>query len=372
MSRPLRLCFIGPAASISFRRWVDWFALRGHETTVITVEPAEGTRFRQIDVTTWYWPKKIGRLLSGLKTARLVRQLAPDVVHVHYARGLAWGLALRDADPLVVTPWGSDVLEEQGAFREPYAKALTRRLLRNAALVTVHSQFMEAQVRRVVPDLPRLAQIGWGVDLSLFRPGLDVTPLRQRWGIGEDRQVILSPRLAQPFYQHERLIRALPAVLEKIPNATVVVSEHCADTAYVQSLRALASELGISGRVRFVGTIPYSEMPLWFNLARAVVMVPRSDGMPNSLLEAMACGVVPILNRLPQYAELIRHGENGFFVDPDGGDLAGPLVGVLSDPVARRHIATRNREKISEEADQDREMARMEEWYQKLALARSA
>jgi glycosyltransferase involved in cell wall biosynthesis len=73
----------------------------------------------------------------------------------------------------------------------------------------------------------------------------------------------------------------------------------------------------LSGYV--VGSIPHAEMPLWQNLAEAVVMVPRSDGMPNSLLEAMACGAVPVLNRLPQYAELIRHGENGLFVDPDGG-----------------------------------------------------
>jgi glycosyltransferase involved in cell wall biosynthesis len=371
VTEPMRLCFVGPAASISLRRWVDWFVDRGHETSVITVEPAtEISRFRQLDVSGSGWPRKVGRLLSALKVVRMVRQLKPDVLHVHYARGLAWGLTLGRCESLVVTPWGSDVLAEQGAFREPYAWPLTRSLLRQAALVTVHSQYLETRVRTLVPNLRRLVRIGWGVDLRLFRNGLNVTPLRRRLGIGEDRQVILSPRLAQPFYQHERLLRALPAILEKVPTAMVIVSEHCADPSYVEGLHRLASELGVAGQVKFVGTIPYSEMPLWFNLADAVVMVPRSDGMPNSLLEAMACGAVPILNRLPQYAELIRHGENGLFVDPDGGDLAGPLVGILSDSVVRMHMAKRNREQMVEFADQHREMARMEERYRELAAAR--
>jgi glycosyltransferase involved in cell wall biosynthesis len=98
-----------------------------------------------------------------------------------------------------------------------------------------------------------------------------------------------------------------------------------------------------------------------------VVMVPGSDGLPNSLVEAMACGAVPVLSRLPQYAELVSHGENGFLVDPEPGDLAGALVSALSDPGMKAHMAQSNRAKVTAVADQDREMARMEDWYLRLA-----
>lgn len=50
---PLKLCFVGPAVSVTTRRWVDWFARRGHDTTILTVEPSEsGTPMlgRQIDL----------------------------------------------------------------------------------------------------------------------------------------------------------------------------------------------------------------------------------------------------------------------------------------------------------------------------------
>lgn len=369
----LRLCFVGPAASITFRRWADWFAARGHEVTVLTVEPCRDAPllFRQVDVSCARGPRKVGRMLSALRLAAKVRQLRPDLVHAHYVRGLAWGLVLRRVHPYVVTPWGSDVLEEQGAFREWYARPLTRKLLRRADTVTAHSAYMAARVRTLA-DRP-IERIGWGVDLTRFRRGLRDTPeartLRRRWSL-PDRQVILSPRLAQPFYNHHRLIQALPMVREKAPDAVVVIPEHCPDAGYVRKLRGLADEMGVADHVRFAGSIPYQDMPLWLNLADVAVMLPESDGMPNSLLEAMACGAVPVLNRLPQYAELVSHGRHGLFVDPDG-DLVGALAGALTDAELRRHITGRNRALVEERADQDQEMRRMERIYQTL-IARAA
>jgi glycosyltransferase involved in cell wall biosynthesis len=363
----LRLCFVGPASNVTTRRWVEWFVARGHDVTVITVEPAEAATFRQIDVSTPAGPRKLGRLLSAARLALTVHRLKPDVVHVHYARGLAWGLLLARFHPYVVFPWGSDVLEEQGAFREWYGRWLTCALLRRAALISVPSEYLERRVRELLPSVSRLARIAPGVDLQRFRSGLDVRSLREWLGIGEGARVIFSPRLAQPFYQHDRIIRALPAVREKVTEAVLVVPEHFADREYVAGLRRLAEKLGVADRVRFVGDIPYSDMPLWYNLADAVVMVPKSDGLPNSLVEAMACGAVPVLNRLPQYAELVNHGENGFLVGPEEGDLVGALVGALSDPAVKERIARANRAKVVATADQDQEMSRMEDWYFRLA-----
>jgi glycosyltransferase involved in cell wall biosynthesis len=367
--KALRLCYVAPAASVTTRRWVEWFAARGHETTVVTVEPAgegEHSRFRQIDVSVAGRLRKLCRLRSAVRMAGVIRRLKPDVVHVHYAKGLAWGLLLTRPHPCVVTPWGSDVLGEQQAFREPYSRPLTRSLLGMADLVTVHSDFMESHVRALLPAASPLARIGWGVDLGRFRPGLDVRPIRERWGIGEDRRVIFSPRLAQPFYQHDRVIRALPAICEKVPGADLIIPEQSADRIYVEGLRRLAARLGVADRLRIVPAIPYADMPLWLNLADAVVMVPRSDGMPNTLWEAMACGAAPVLNRLPQYAGVVRHGVNGFLVDPDG-DLVGALIGLLGDPVLRATMARRNVELAKERGDQDQEMSRMEGWYYQLA-----
>ena len=368
----LRLCFIGPARAVQLQRWVEWFAARGHATTVITVEPADhpaALAFRQIDVGTAWPSRKTGRMISTVRMARAVRRLAPDLVHAHYLRGLAWGLPLVRGVPCLVTSWGSDVLEEQGAFREWYSRALTRSVFRRADVVHVQSAYMEGRVRPFIPSGTRVVRAGWGVDLGRFRPGLDVRPLRSRRGIGDDRRVIFSPRLAQPFYNHDLVIRALPIVRRRVPEALVVVGGAMADGDYVARLRALASELGVKDHVRFLDAIPYAEMPGWYNMAEAVVMVPPSDGMPSTLLEAMACGAVPVLSRLPQYDEVIRHGHNGLLVGPEPDALATALLEALGAGV-RPSMAERNRTLVTEIADQDKEMARMEHYYMELAHAR--
>lgn len=366
MSR-LSLCFIGPAENVTTRRWVEWFATRGHQTTVLTVEPTLGIHgFRQIDLRCRYGGRKIGRMVSAVRLASVVRQLRPDVVHAHYLRGLAWGLPLVRSCPIVATPWGSDVLEEQGAFKEWYSCFLTKKVLASADLVTVHSNYMDSRVRPLLHSEKRVARVGWGISLQAFKPGLDVGMLRERWNLGREHKIIFSPRLAQSCYRHDLIIRAFSLVRKESSHAVLMISEQFANQEYVEKLRELVSELGLSHCVRFTGSIPYSDMPLWMNLAHIMIMAPESDGMPNTLWEAMACGALPVVNRLPQYAEVIQHGVNGLVADSEPEYLARAMLRGLTSPGLKSEAEVRNRELVKALADQDQEMARMEVWYESL------
>jgi glycosyltransferase involved in cell wall biosynthesis len=325
----------------------------------------------QVDLSVASVPRKLGRFASAMRLSLELRRRKPDLIHVHYARGLAWGLLLGPSCPMVLTPWGSDVLREQGAFREWYSLPLTRSLFGRAAVVTVHSDYMESRIRHLLKPRQPVARIGWGVDLAMFRPGLDRDPsaaaLKTRWAIDDRHRVVFSPRLAQPFYRLDRIVQAWPFLLAACPDALLVLSEQSADPAYLAGLRRLVEDLGLQEQVRFVGAIPYGEMPLWLNLAEAVVMVPQSDGMPNSLWEAMACGAVPVLADLPQYREVIRHREHGWLVPPDPEGIAAALRELLGDAAGCEAMRQRNRALVGERADQGREMARMESWYAALA-----
>ena len=370
MKAKLRLCFVGPAENITLRRWVRWFADQGHDATIVTVEPAadgETAGFRQIDVSLPGAVRKLSRLISAVRLLREIRKLKPDVVHIHYLRGLAWGLGLRSFHPTVVTPWGSDVLEEQGAFREWYSKRLTRAVVRMADLVAVHSDFLESQIRLLGPKPNSIVRIGWGVDLTRFRPGLGVEALRRKWHIDQDTPVMFSPRLAQPFYNHHLVVQALEQIRREFPQIVLVVSEQFGDPSYVRELKALADQSQVSQHIRFVGRIPYEDMPLWLNLSALVVMVPESDGMPNTLLEAMACGAVPVLRELPQYRELIRDNVNGKYVSATAESVARGVVALLQADGQRKEMASVNLSLVREVADQSKEMHRMEQWYYKLA-----
>lgn len=360
----LRLCFIGPANNVTFRRWAEWFTARGHETTVLTVEPTqEAHHFRQIDLSCNYGGRKFGRLVSAVRLAYAVRRLCPDVVHAHYLRGLAWGVSLVRFCPIVVTPWGNDVLEEQGAFKEWYSLLLTKKVFAAANIVAVHSNYMEGRIRPLLQNGVQVVRIRWGINLQTFRSGLDVETLRHRWNIGWDQPIVFSPRLAQPFYRHDLVIRALSLIQRESPRVVLVISEQFPDSEYLCRLRKLVSDLKLDDHVRFIGSIPYSDMPLWMNLAHIMIMVPQSDGMPNTLWEAMACGALPVLNRLPQYIEIIEDGINGLLVEPEPEDMAKVIVRALANPELKAKAELLNRELVQTMADQDQEMARMEGWY---------
>jgi glycosyltransferase involved in cell wall biosynthesis len=226
---------------------------------------------------------------------------------------------------------------------------------------------MEQRVRPLLKQGRTVACIGWGVDLSRFKGELGVGQLRRQWGLRGDQPILFSPRLMQRRYRLERIIQAMPTILKRVPEAVLVMAEHCPDVAYVEELKHVAARLKLCAQVRFVGSLSYEQMPLWYNLADATVMVPESDGMPNSLLEAMACGSVPVLAKLPQYRELVESGVNGFVVDPEASAIGQAVIKAMTEPVLRREIAHRNRAIVEMHADQNKEMTRMESWYERLA-----
>jgi glycosyltransferase involved in cell wall biosynthesis len=260
-------------------------------------------------------------------------------------------------------------LEEQGAFKEWYSCALTKKVFASANIVAVHSNYMESRIRTMLPNGVRVVRVRWGINLQAFRSGLDVETLRQRWNIGWDQPIIFSPRLAQPFYRHDLVIRAFSFIQKESPRVVLVISEQFPDVEYLCQLRALVSDLNLDDHVRFIGSIPYPDMPLWMNLAHIMIMVPQSDGMPNTLWEAMACGALPVLNRLPQYAEVIEDGINGLLVEPKPADIAKVILQALASPELKTKAELRNRELVQTMADQDQEMARMEGWYESLREA---
>jgi glycosyltransferase involved in cell wall biosynthesis len=176
----------------------------------------------------------------------------------------------------------------------------------------------------------------------------------------------LSPRLTQPFYRHELILKAFHEVRHSLPNIVLVIPEQFPDHGYVRRLRMLVEDYDLKSCVRFVGSISYADMPLWLNLAQIVVMAPHSDGMPNTLLESMACGAFPVLGRLPQYEEVIESGRNGLLVGSSAREISGGLQEALGNEALRQEAARRNRQLIEAIGNQDREMARMGQWYDQL------
>lgn len=364
--RPLTICAIGSSGSSHVVSRVKCFAERGHRVFLIC-ESRNG-----IDGVTELVPS--GRSIRGLRSMsllmnvpKLIRQCRPDVIHVHFAYNpLAWMALAADYHPLVVSVMGGDVLFDEQGSPTSSGRRLTLRLLERADLITSKSGFLIDVLDRLGGFGAKAMKVVWGVDLKHFRR-LDAGRLRTALGIGREDRVILSPRILQRFYNVHLIVEAMPRIVAAVPGARLLITEYQADVGYREEIVRRVRALGLEERVRFVGHVPYADMPQYYSLADVTVGVPPSDGLPQTLLEAMACGSPSILSRLARYEELVTHGESAYFVDLTPEDIADGVIRVLGDAALRERIASVGREIVGTHADLGRDVDRVESKYYELS-----
>jgi glycosyltransferase involved in cell wall biosynthesis len=383
-ARPLRICAVGAATSTHVATRVRWFAARGHRVFLITearsAQPIDGVtqlvpgadHARALVLLIhgfawsfrWVGGDRLGRAVAFLL---LLRRCRPDIVHVHYAYSFyGWIAGLAGCRPLVVTVMGGDVLFDEQGSPTRMGKWLTLHLLRAADYITSKSHHLTAVLDRLGGFAAKTERIVWGVSLAQFRR-VDPSNLRSRLGLTPDDSVILSPKILQPLYREHLIVEAMPLVLTACPHALLLVTEYAADAEYKATIAARIASLGLGDRVRFCGDVRHADMPQYYSLAELAVAVPSSDGLPQTLLEAMACETPNLLSRLERYQEVVGHETSAYFVEATPSDIAAGILRLLRDDALRARIAGNALSVVKEIGNLDEEGARVEARYQVLA-----
>ena len=251
--------------------------------------------------------------LAFMKTIKLIRQVIlsfqPDIIHTHQVgtEALAVNLAIRNQTiPLVLTAWGSDILVAPD--QSLILKKIVTYNLRQAAIITSDSLFMAQKMRELVPESHlqiRLANFGIGI-----QP--DPTVAKEN--------LIYSNRLHEKLYRIDRIIQEFKNFLQTQTEPwTLVLAGTGSETA---GLRQLVKDLGIEGKVEFTGWLAPEKNAHYYHRAKLYVSIPQSDATSISLLEAMACGCIPVVADLPANHEWIIDGVNGIIV----ADLDSPFL----------------------------------------------
>jgi L-malate glycosyltransferase len=367
--RPMRLAHLGDPNSIHVRRWLSWFAERGHEVTLIEgfgteVEPGLDPRIRVARFRAGRSP------LPGLgtwRTRRALRAVLEDaraeLLHAHFVRRFGWQAAAAGFHPFVVSGWGSDVLV--GHLRTWRVRLRDRRTLRSADLVTVTNAFMRDAIVANGARRDRVALVQHGVDTTRFHPGLPDESILQAHGL-VDRTIVLSPRAIRPLYRHATVLAAFAVGSDE--NAVLVMSAVDADPATLERVRRQAVELGIGDRMRILDRIGPDELPDLYRAAAVVVSVPESDSFPVTLQEAMASGVPLVVGDLPPTRAVLAGIAPESLVpigDSEATAIAMRRALRMSDD-DRARTASALREWAVREADYETNMARMETLYREL------
>ena len=210
-------------------------------------------------------------------------------------------------------------LERLGRPVERFTRYLLQRI---HAVVIILSSRMSDYLAIHDFALPGTRLIPNGVDLTHFAPANKDASRDRR-----SQTVICTARLS---YQKgiDVLLQAWNLVCKELPEARLII----AGTGPIQTqLASIVRALGLEKSVEFAGM--QSDVVSLLHRAGIATLPSRWEGMPNAVLEAMACGIPCVATRVSGSEDIIEHGVNGLLVPPeDYQGLSQALLLLLRDP----------------------------------------
>ena len=197
--------------------------------------------------------------------------------------------------------------------------AITRYNLDHSDVVTTVSPGLVEKLRGYGYEAELITN---GVDTDLFRP-MGGGAMRANLGISPDAFVLGFAGAVERWYALDEVIRALPEILKRHPNAELLIVGGSLFTGYLDELQALAAKLGVAGRVHFTGAVDYRDLPGYI-APMDLCLIPLSPpqwvdiALPNKYFEYSACGKPILSTPIP---DMLRMGGDHIAVYRDKAEF---------------------------------------------------
>lgn len=288
----------------------------------------------------------------------VIRHGSFDIVHAHGSKaGLVGRIAAMLAGaPNRVMTVHNDVIG--GSVRPALRRAVIgveRFLAGHTSRVIAVSDALRSELIETIGLDPALAvTVHNGIDLAPFLTSVDPGPVRDRYGIPRDAIVFGSAARFAPQKGHDVLVKAAVPVLEKAPNAYLLLA---GDGPLLEPVRRAASRTPVASRIIFPGF----ETDVRRMLAALDVFAssPLSEGLGLAAIEAMATGLPVVSVRTGGVPEVVVDGETGILAEP--GDLTGlteAMLRLARDPMARLTMGEAGRRRAIDEFSEDKMLER--------------
>jgi glycosyltransferase involved in cell wall biosynthesis len=304
------------------------------------------------------------------KAMRVAQKRRATVMHGHWVvPGGIIAAAARPRLPLVVSLHGSDMFV---AERVALARALAERVFRRAGRVTACSADLAQRAIALGAASDRIDVVPYGVDSARFAPRPDErTRRRSTLRMALDTPLLFTAGRLVRKKGFEHLIDAMALIDAGTPPVLAIAGT--GDLA--NELEARARTAGLADRVRLLGNLPQDEVAGWF-AAADVAVVPsvhddrgNVDGLPNTVLEALASATPLIATRAGGIGALIEDGRTGLLVpERDAPALARAIASLLRNPARGQRIGREARAMIEARCGWDAVAERFDTAYER-ALA---
>lgn len=354
----LKITFVSCGTFTHVGPYLEFFRDRGHDVSWIVYARANkdygvptydisGGASGQKTSSKWKY------LVAGLTIRKVLKKISPDVVHGHYATSAGTICLMSGFRPYIISVRGSDLINSMGSF---IWKKMLRLIFKRASLVhTVSGQLADLAKTLGVPD-KRLFALTQGIDTKAF----DYQP----------KQTLSSPirlictRVLGKVYDPVTIINACEILKQRgVPFKLTLA----AGGPLQHELEALAAGKGLADYILFMGGYDNTTLPQLLHDHDVYVSASLWDGTSISLLEAMACGIFPLVSRIASNQAWLDDGKTALMFEcSDPQELAEQIIRVSSDNQLHRNAAQINRDLVEQKADRTTNMLRLEEWYYRI------
>lgn len=264
---------------------------------------------------------------------------------------VAWSLCVRQGIPYGIILHGTELLQMRAHGRGLRKRLIARTLLGGASVIVTNSEWTRAMTLELLADMKipvrgeQVFAVPLGTDLDRFRAGLDTSAVRARYGLNGGRWMLTVGRLVEHKGQDQGL-RALALLRDSEPDLRYAVA---GSGEYGKTLQALAAELGVEDRVRFIGHVTDEDLPALYNVAELYlgasrVAVNHVEGFGISLVEAAATSLPVVAGREGGMPEAVVDGVTGLLADPyDPRALAAAIQRILREPELAARLGEQGR-----------------------------
>lgn len=309
--------------------------------------------------------------LAVVADALPVLAARPDILHFEWESAAVRSLPLLEAGvcPAVVSVRGSGVNVHPHAGQDHLAAAYPEVFARAAAVHCV-SEAVCAEAVRYGLEPAKARVIHPAVDTDYFRPPAPASSAH------EGLRVVGVGRLDWVKGYADALEAVASLARDGVPvTYEIVGGEPAPDSGQASDrtrLLYLIHELGLEGRVRLLGEVPPEVVRERLWASDVLLQASLAEGLPNTVLEAMACGLPVVVTDCGGLREAVDHGVEGLVCPRRSPQALADALGSLRDPDLARCMGESGRKRVCAEFTLERQLASLRRLYEEVAAVNRA
>ena len=279
-----------------------------------------------------------------------------DVVHTHSSKaGIIGRLAAKAAGvPCIVHTVHGQAFHE---YEKPWKNFIYKLSERIAAypsdrIYAVAQAMIDQCIKAHIAPPEKYQVVYSGMDIAAFLNAQRSEELRKLLNIPSNAKVIATLARLFELKGYDDVLKAFPQVLAKVPDVHLLI---IGDGILRQSLEAEAQAGGFADKVHFAGLISPDKVPEYLIQADILWHLSLREGLPRSVVQALACGIPACGYQLDGTPEVIHHGITGCCVPPrDIESIVEGTIGFLQDKARAQQAGLAGRKLVEERFDKER------------------